>query len=129
MKYTACIPLVSLLAAMTVLADKNPPLNVKVDTQSIPTSGEMPLVSYADILGQATPSVVAVYTSRIVSARQSLTLPEFYRQFGFSIPRVTPEEGSTRERKERLGVGSGVIISTDGYIVTNYHVVQGMRGR
>ena len=129
MKYTACIPLVSLLAAMTVLADKNPPLNVRVDTQSIATSGEMPLVSYADILGQATPSVVAVYTSRIVSARQSLTLPEFYRQFGFSIPRVTPEEGSTRERKERLGVGSGVIISTDGYIVTNYHVVQGMRGR
>ena len=129
MKYTACIPLVSLLAAMTVLADKNPPLNVKVDTQSIATSGERPLVSYADILGQATPSVVAVYTSRIVSARQSLTLPEFYRQFGLSIPRVSPEEDSNRERRERLGVGSGVIISADGYIVTNYHVVQGMRGR
>ena len=40
-----------------------------------------------------------------------------------------PEEGLNRERKERLGVGSGVIISADGYIVTNYHVVQGMRGR
>ena len=129
MKYTVCIPLISLFAAVTVLADKNPPLNVKVDAQSIATSGEMPLVSYADILGQATPSVVAVYTSRIVSDRQSLTLPEFYRQFGLSIPRVSPEEDSNRERRERLGVGSGVIISADGYIVTNYHVVQGMRGR
>ena len=129
MKYTTCFFLISQLAVMSVFADKNPPLNVKVDTQSIAASGEMPLVSYADILGQATPSVVAVYTSRIVSARQSLTLPELYRQFGLPIPRVSPEEGPNRERKERLGVGSGVIISADGYIVTNYHVVQGMRGR
>ena len=129
MKYIALLLLISLLAAISLFADKNPPLNVKVDAQSITTSRDMPLVSYADVLGQATPSVVAVYTSRIVSARQSLTLPEFYRQFGRSIPRVMPEESSNRERKERLGVGSGVIISTDGYIVTNFHVVQGMRGR
>ena len=129
MKYTALLLLISLLAAISLFADKNPPLNVKVDAQSIATSGDMPLVSYAGVLGQATPSVVAVYTSRIVSARESLTLPEFYRQFSRPIPRAMPEEGSNRERKERLGVGSGVIISADGYIVTNYHVVQGMRGR
>ena len=129
MKYTAFLLLISPLAAISLFADKNPPLNVKVDAQPIATSGDMPLVSYAGVLGQATPSVVAVYTSRIVSARQSLTLPEFYRQFGRPIPRMMPEEGLNRERKERLGVGSGVIISVDGYIVTNYHVVQGMRGR
>ena len=129
MKYTAFLLLISLLAAFSLFADKNPPLNVKLDAQSIATSGDMPLVSYAGVLGQATPSVVAVYTSRIVSARESLTLPEFYRQFSRSIPRAMPEEGLNRERKERLGVGSGVIISADGYIVTNYHVVQGMRGR
>ena len=129
MKYTVFLLLISLLASISLFADKNPPLNVNVDPQSIATSAEMPLVSYADVLGQATPSVVAVYTSRIVSARQSLTLPEFYRQFSRPIPRAMPEEGLNRERKERLGVGSGVIISADGYIVTNYHVVQGMRGR
>ena len=129
MKYTALLLLISLFAAISLFADKNPPLNVKVDAQSIATSEDMPLVSYAGVLGQATPSVVAVYTSRIVSARQSLTLPEFYRQFGRPIPRMMPEEGLNRERKERLGMGSGVIISADGYIVTNYHVVQGMRGR
>ena len=129
MKYTAFLLLISLFAAISLFADKNPPLNVKLDAQSIATSGDMPLVSYAGVLGQATPSVVAVYTSRIVSARESLTLPEFYRQFSRPIPRAMPEEGLNRERKERLGVGSGVIISADGYIVTNYHVVQGMRGR
>ncbi len=129
MKYTAFLLLISLFAAISLFADKNPPLNVKLDAQSITTSGDMPLVSYAGVLGQATPSVVAVYTSRIVSARESLTLPEFYRQFSRPIPRAMPGEGLNRERKERLGVGSGVIISADGYIVTNYHVVQGMRGR
>lgn len=129
MKYTSCLSLISLLASTLLFADKNPPLNVNVDAKSIAKIADMPLVSYADVLEKATPSVVAIYTSRIVSARQSLTLPEFYRQFGRSIPRVMPEEGSNRERKERLGVGSGVIISADGYIVTNYHVVQGMRGR
>ena len=129
MKYTAFLLLISLLAAISLFAHKNPPLNVKLDAQSIATSTAMPLVSYADVLGQATPSVVAVYTSRIVSARESLTLPEFYRQFSRPIPRAMPEDGLNRERKERLGVGSGVIISADGYIVTNYHVVQGMRGR
>ena len=129
MKYTSCLSLISLLALTPLFAVKNPPLNVKVDAQSIATVAEMPLVSYADVLEQATPSVVAVYTSRIVSARQSQTLMEIYRQFGRPIPPAMPEKGSNREHKERLGVGSGVIISADGYIVTNYHVVQGMRGR
>ena len=129
MKYTSCLSLISLLALTPLFAVKNPPLNVKVDAQSIATVAKMPLVSYADVLEQATPSVVAVYTSRIVSARQSQTLMEIYRQFGRSVPPAMPEKGSNQERKERLGVGSGVIISADGYIVTNYHVVQGMRGR
>ena len=129
MKYTSCLSLISLLASTPLLAVKNPPLNVKVDAQSIATVAKMPLVSYADVLEQATPSVVAVYTSRIVSARQGQTLMEIYRQFGRPVPPAMPEKGSNRERKERLGVGSGVIISEDGYIVTNYHVVQGMRGR
>ena len=129
MKYTTCLSFISLLASTSLFADKNPPLNVKVDAQPIATIAEMPLVSYADVLEQATPSVVAVYTSRIVSARQSQSLMEIYRQFGRSVPPTMPEKGSNRERKERLGVGSGVIISADGYIVTNYHVVQGMRGR
>ena len=68
MKYTSCLSLISLLALTPLFAVKNPPLNVKVDAQSIATVAKMPLVSYADVLEQATPSVVAVYTSRIVSA-------------------------------------------------------------
>ena len=46
MKYTAFLLLISLFAAISLFADKNPPLNVKVDAQSIATSEDMPLVSY-----------------------------------------------------------------------------------
>ena len=36
------------------------------------------------------------------------------------MPRVVPDD---EERLERVGVGSGVIISEDGYIITNNHVI------
>jgi len=95
MKYTPCLSFISLLALTPLFADKNPPLNVKVNAQSIATVAEMPLVSYADVLEQATPSVVAVYTPRIVSARQSQTLMEIYRQFGRSVPPAMLKRGRT----------------------------------
>jgi len=129
MKSATCLSLISLLSFSSLFAEENPTLNVKVDSEPIAAKAGQAVVSYADVLDQATPSVVAVYTSRIVTARQSQSLPEIFRQFGRPVPGMVPEEGSLRERKEQLGVGSGVIVSADGYIVTNHHVVQGMRGR
>jgi len=129
MKYATCLSLISLLSLTSAFAEENPPLQAKLDAQPIKAEVGHPVVSYADVLDQATPSVVAVYTSRIVSVRQSQSMPDIFRQFGRPAPRELPDGGATRERKEQLGVGSGVIISTDGYIVTNHHVVQGMRGR
>jgi len=46
---------------------------------------------------------------------------EFFRRFfEFGTPFPTPQEGYVTE-----GLGSGVVVSSDGYILTNYHVVRG----
>ena len=128
MKYATCLSLISLLSISPIFADENPPLQVEVDAQMIAATAGQPIVSYADVLDKATPSVVAVYTSRIVTMGPSRQVPDIFRRFGLPSPEAEPDSNSGRERKEQLGVGSGVIISADGYIVTNHHVVQGIRG-
>jgi serine protease Do len=84
--------------------------------------------SFADLTAKLAPAVVNISTKqRVPVQRQADPIEEFFRRFGGQAP----DEGQSQQgpqTREAGSLGSGFLISPDGYVVTNNHLIQGLTG-
>jgi Do/DeqQ family serine protease len=126
-------PMVVLITALVtaggtwrVMAESRQGSTTQVTTESPtshPASVESVHTSYADVVRDVAPAVVTIRTEgKAQMTPTAFPDLEFFRRFFDDRFEQMPNQPRTYSQR---GLGSGVVVSTDGYILTNHHVIAG----